>query len=105
MLSRSSQNHTERNSLRSCGDPGLQLAIQLCRFSRRKRAPTVVQLGRLAELRAEYDEIAARTPLPRCVSYLPVNAGGVDAEWLSAPQADTNRAILYLHGGCYVTGS
>lgn len=33
-----------------------------------------------------------------------VNADGVPAEWVSAPDADSGT-ILYLHGGGYVTGS
>jgi monoterpene epsilon-lactone hydrolase len=83
----------------------LQLALELCRFSRRSRRPTVVQLGRLAELRAEYDEIARCHPLPDDVSYRAANAGGVSAEWLSGSNARVDRVILYLHGGCYATGS
>ena len=35
----------------------------------------------------------------------PVNAGGVPAEWIAAPGAVQDRAILYLHGGGYVIGS
>ena len=27
-----------------------------------------------------------------------VSAGGVKAEWVSAPDADAGRAVLYLHG-------
>jgi len=65
----------------------------------------VVQLGRLAELRAEYDEIAKCHPLPSGVSYQSVEAGGVNAEWLSGPGPSNNCVILYLHGGCYATGS
>lgn len=34
-----------------------------------------------------------------------VNAGGVNAEWISAPGATHDRVILYLHGGGYVVGS
>jgi len=34
-----------------------------------------------------------------------VDAGGVPAEWVSAPGCDTGRAILYLHGGGYAIGS
>jgi monoterpene epsilon-lactone hydrolase len=68
-------------------------------------APTVVQLGRLAELRAEYDEIASRHRLPSDVSYQAVDAGGVSAEWLSGPSYANKSVILYLHGGCYATGS
>ena len=83
----------------------LQLAVELCRFSRRNRRPAVVQLGRLAELRAEYDEIAGRHPPPSDVTHQPVDAGGVSAEWLSGPRSSDNSVILYLHGGCYATGS
>jgi len=83
----------------------LYLVIELCRFSRRGRRPTVVQLGRLAELRAEYDEIAKCHALPSDVSYQPVDTGGVSGEWLSGPRPGDNRVILYLHGGCYATGS
>lgn len=35
----------------------------------------------------------------------PVDADGVPAEWVTAPNADADKALLYLHGGGYVTGS
>ena len=35
----------------------------------------------------------------------PLSAGGVPAEWVTAPGADTGRNILYLHGGGYMIGS
>jgi monoterpene epsilon-lactone hydrolase len=88
--------------------PELQLAIELCRFSRRRRRPTVMELGGLAELRERYDEIAESHPLPGDVTCQMVDAGGVSAEWISGPSCDGRRddcAILYLHGGCYATGS
>jgi monoterpene epsilon-lactone hydrolase len=34
-----------------------------------------------------------------------VSAGGVDAEWVCAPNAASDRFVLYLHGGGYVIGS
>ena len=34
-----------------------------------------------------------------------VDAGGVPAEWVTAPGCDPMRAVLYLHGGGYVIGS
>jgi acetyl esterase/lipase len=34
-----------------------------------------------------------------------VSADGVEAEWVSAPDAEAGRAVLYLHGGGYVIGS
>ena len=34
-----------------------------------------------------------------------VGVGGVPAEWIVAPEADTGLVLLYLHGGGYVVGS
>lgn len=39
------------------------------------------------------------------VRYEPVDAGGVPAEWVTAPESRDDRAIVYLHGGAYVLGS
>ncbi len=39
------------------------------------------------------------------VSTEEVDAGGVPAEWVSAPGASADRAVLYLHGGGYNAGS
>jgi monoterpene epsilon-lactone hydrolase len=35
----------------------------------------------------------------------PLEVDGVQAEWIVAPNAASDRAILYLHGGGYVMGS
>src|SRR5215475_15240993 len=35
----------------------------------------------------------------------PLEVDGVAAEWIVAPNAAADRAILYLHGGGYVMGS
>jgi acetyl esterase/lipase len=83
----------------------LQLVIELCRFSRRKRRPTIVELGRLAELRAEYDKIAEGHQLTSSISYQGIDADGVSTEWISGSKSSENCVILYLHGGCYATGS
>jgi acetyl esterase/lipase len=37
--------------------------------------------------------------------FLPVDAGGVPAEWVLATGADTNRRLLYIHGGGFIMGS
>jgi len=42
---------------------------------------------------------------PEGVSVTPVDAGGVPAEWVVAPEADADRVLLYLHGGGYCMGS
>ncbi len=83
----------------------LQLAIEICRFSRRRAGPSVLQIGRMAELRAEYDELAEGHLIGGDVSYQRVEAGGVSAEWLSGPRVRDDYAMLYLHGGCYGSGS
>lgn len=35
----------------------------------------------------------------------PVDAGGVPAEWVCAPNSDPNRRLLYIHGGAFMLGS
>jgi epsilon-lactone hydrolase len=39
------------------------------------------------------------------VRAVPVDAGGVPAEWVLAPGADPRRRTLYIHGGAFVMGS
>lgn len=57
----------------------------------------------LAQRRAAMEKISERVPLD--VICEKVSAGGVSAEWISAPGATADRVILYLHGGGYVVGS
>lgn len=58
-----------------------------------------------AELRKAYDDLGAIFPAPADVSHEKVSAGGVSAEWGTAPGAARDRVILYVHGGGYVIGS
>ena len=56
--------------------------------------------------RRNLEKIIARVPAPPLdVSIDPVEIDGVPAEWVTAPNADPNRALLYLHGGAYTLGS
>jgi monoterpene epsilon-lactone hydrolase len=43
--------------------------------------------------------------LPDDVLVTEVSAGGVPAHWLTTPEADAGRALLFLHGGGYEFGS
>ena len=36
--------------------------------------------------------------------FVPADAGGVPAEWVIAPGADSTRRVLYIHGGGFVMG-
>jgi epsilon-lactone hydrolase len=57
------------------------------------------------ELRVVFEKVAASSPIPPDIKSEKVNAGGVEAEWISAPNSAADRAVLYVHGGGYVIGS
>jgi epsilon-lactone hydrolase len=59
----------------------------------------------LKELRATFVPGDRLHPVPDDVLVRDVNAGGVPAYWLDAPGADTDRVLLFLHGGGYEFGS
>jgi epsilon-lactone hydrolase len=59
----------------------------------------------IAQTRARFEKTAVflgGAPDAKCEK---VDAGGVPAEWVAAPGCDSERAILYLHGGGYAIGS
>jgi epsilon-lactone hydrolase len=57
------------------------------------------------ELRVVFEKFASGTPMPPDIKCEKVSAGGVEAEWISAPNSSADRAVLYVHGGGYVLGS
>jgi len=56
-------------------------------------------------MRAGMEQMTAMMPLPPGLILEPIVVNGVPAEWVSAPGAAADRAVLYLHGGGYVLGS
>ncbi|MFX0115461.1 MAG: hypothetical protein ACFFB3_13005, partial [Candidatus Hodarchaeota archaeon] len=44
-------------------------------------------------------------PIPEEVKCEQVDAGGISAEWQTAPGAIEDRVLLYFHGGGYIMGS
>lgn len=54
-------------------------------------------------LRKYVDEAFADRVLD--ATFVPVDAGGVPAEWVLAPGADPARRLLYIHGGAFIFGS
>jgi acetyl esterase/lipase len=75
---------------------------------------TIIQMIRSApdlhgapieERRAAIEAVTSMFPVPEDIKCDPTDAGGVPAEWISAPGADPDRVIYYLHGGGYVMGS
>ena len=59
----------------------------------------------LAEMRKGWDDLFSNVKPSVGAKTEKVDAGGVKAEWMTAPGAATDRAILYFHGGGYVLGS
>jgi epsilon-lactone hydrolase len=57
------------------------------------------------ELRVVFEKLGDSTPLAPDIKKEKVSAGGIDAEWISAPNSSVDRAVLYVHGGGYVIGS
>lgn len=61
--------------------------------------------GGLEELRRGLEMFVRGMPAPEPGEHLPLTAGGVPAELLVPDRARSDRAILYLHGGGYASGS
>ncbi|CAN5782785.1 alpha/beta hydrolase fold domain-containing protein [soil metagenome] len=75
---------------------------------------SLVALLRARPAPPEQDVVQSRARFERTAAFLggapdatceAVDAGGVPAEWVSAPGCDPQRAVLYLHGGGYAIGS
>ena len=91
----------------------------LFRLNEAAAQPLVQLFDGLRKASAQLDKVAptkrlriARTVVDRYFSdvsitaeRVPVDAGGVPAEWVIAPGADPQRRLLYIHGGAFVCGS
>lgn len=70
-----------------------------------KRAHPYLEEQTIEELRSESAAAGAALPLPEGTVLEAVSAGGVPAEWITAPNAATDRCFLFIHGGGYYRGS
>lgn len=59
----------------------------------------------VAEMRQNIDARGLANPIAADVAVETLDIGGIKAEWTHTPNADPQRAILYVHGGGYVIGS
>ena len=57
------------------------------------------------EIRAGWERFSSVFPAAADISFEAQDAGGVPAEWVSAPDADRTRIVMYLHGGGYNIGT
>jgi acetyl esterase/lipase len=81
--------------------PSKALADLIALLTSRPRPPQPT----VHELRLGLEILGSKLPPPEDVTCAAVDAGGVPAAWLQAPNALADRVILYLHGGGYVLGS
>jgi acetyl esterase/lipase len=78
----------------------LQTIVEMLRSQ-----PVVNPNASVEEARAGFEQVTSMFPVDADIKREVVSAGGVKAEWVSAPDVDAGRAVLYLHGGGYVIGS
>ena len=79
--------------------PQLEVVIQ-------KMRARAAEINRTVEdSRSSYDTFMSQFRMDEDIVCERVGAGGVPAEWISAPGASGDRVILWLHGGGYVIGS
>ncbi len=80
---------------------GLETVIQMLRARPIADSETLDVVA----MRAGMEQMTGMLPLPPGLSLEPIAVNGIPAEWVSAPGAAADRAVLYLHGGGYVIGS
>jgi acetyl esterase/lipase len=79
----------------------LKMIVDMMRVQRGAIPPELDHLG----MRANMERMVGLMPPAADVATEPVTVNGVPAEWVSAPDVDPGRVVLYLHGGAYVIGS
>ena len=79
--------------------PELDKLVSMLRTAKISSDPTI------EEVRAGWEKVAASFVPAADLSFKPDVAGGVVAEWVTAPDSDPSRVVLYLHGGGYTIGS
>src|SRR5215813_14038889 len=75
------------------------------RLVERLRARPNLPNPTMEEMRAGFAALARQYPPPPQARFERVNAGGVAAEWVTVPESEPTRVILYFHGGGYSIGS
>lgn len=63
------------------------------------------ELGTIDGFRLAADEMMVQFAMDDDISCERLGAGGVPAEWITAPNAAAGQVLLHLHGGGYVIGT
>jgi len=88
-------------------DTSLTDVIRMTQSLAKEISPLLQRNDRIAieQMRLKFKEAFTSLPASEDIISAPIEAGGVAAEWIAAPNAVENCVILYLHGGGYVFGS
>jgi epsilon-lactone hydrolase len=78
------------------------LASHFYRFMMRRAGVFQSPNGSIPELRGRIDRAIRLAKPPRETKILPVDAGGVPAEWEIPTGVPDDRVILYIHGGAWI---
>ena len=60
---------------------------------------------RVKDSRKGLELLASLVKLPKEVKIDHINIEGMDAVWISVPESESDKVVLYLHGGGYMQGS
>jgi epsilon-lactone hydrolase len=71
------------------------------RFRRYRLTPET----KVIALRQQLDRLSQHRRYKGPADIAPVSIGGMPAEWIKPPKADSQRVVLYFHGGGYCLGS
>jgi len=61
--------------------------------------------GTLAETRAHAEEFFSKFQVSPELKVQAAEIGGVPGDWLTMPEAEPARVVLYIHGGAFIMGS
>lgn len=71
-----------------------------------KLKPEVVdETFSVTEFRKGVDKVTARMKMPKGVATRETDANGIHAEWILPEQSRGGKALLYIHGGGFISGS
>ncbi|MHA1194339.1 MAG: alpha/beta hydrolase [Promethearchaeota archaeon] len=79
---------------------GMERVIKLLE----NEANTVIK-NRLEESRKGLEQLASLVKLPKDVNLEHIDINGMAAVWISSPGFDSDKVVLYFHGGGYIEGS
>jgi monoterpene epsilon-lactone hydrolase len=81
------------------GSQNLEMIVKMLRARKTEKIPPI------EDMRAYLEKMGSFFPVAKDIVCEPVDANGIPAEWIIAPGAAQDLALLYLHGGGYTIGS